>query len=766
MPQSFITISEALKQPRSRYFGIVYKNGCYTANDSMSFFGRKLPDSELTFDIANNTTLINVNMNGSLKHVNVYNGQYASDNIPGVWTCKDFRRTGPYAFELKIGEKRYDLGRDDIPYTTSLLDNLFPITEYRLDGVQAKLLAFAPVSADGTTRLRGVIYGLFLENQSKQNLDGDIILPSPDTEVGRLFSGADLCVRLLENDECSTSKKAVSFHLHPGQSTWVPVVIYPPDEQTFQLIKEKGSLHWLNETWTYYRNMLGRLKMENDPFAAEFYERAILQCSGSIAMNRYGAVVGSNWGTYPATEFTWNKDMYYSFLPLHAAEPGLFKQGILWFLEQGVRPLGNRYSGGITHSLSNSLSSVVMAGLYYQSTGDKEFFLEHPDIDLRLRQLLEETSRTRKQGGPWLFPSVWLSDAYSLGDYHTGSNVVAWSAFHFYARSVREVFGDTQTAERYQTIAAKIKVDLQRFNTAEGPFGLQYVEGVSTAGNTLRDEARKYTGEYADFGMQFIGFLTKDGFIDLFHHDGEESDTILMPVYGYASYDDPVYRHFMQFSLSPYNPTYNPESKGIQWGDHAACTFPGYMSGLGMIKDFDSLSGPEGYFTEVRKLTDVDGSLWWWPYLNGARYGDVIRHHNCGKCGWASGVYSALFVSQILGIVYDAPAKQLSFRPLQAAGSFTWEGLRLGSGLFDLTLHQKENVLEAIVTNYSIQPVNILVELPVGHSAKIRTYVNGKSTSSRVGKGYYNDSMTAIFKDILRHKESKSFIITAHLHSE
>ncbi|GJM75830.1 hypothetical protein HMSSN036_80460 [Paenibacillus macerans] len=187
---------------------------------------------------------------------------------------------------------------------------------------------------------------------------------------------------------------------------------------------------------------------------------------------------------------------------------------------------------------------------------------------------MEETLRTRKQDGPWLFPSVWLSDAYSLGDYHTGSNVVAWAAFRHYARIVREVFGDTETAERYRTIAARIKDDLQRLNTVEGPFGLQYTEGTSAGSDALKDDASRYASDYAGFGMQFIGHLTQDGSIDLFHHDGEESDTILMPLYGYAAYDDPAYRHYMQFSLSPHNPTYNPESRGIQWGDHAACTFP------------------------------------------------------------------------------------------------------------------------------------------------------------------------------------------------
>ncbi|NQX47778.1 hypothetical protein HQN87_20855 [Paenibacillus tritici] len=42
-------------------------------------------------------------MNGSIKNVTVYNDSYYSDDIPGVWMCKDFREAGPYAFRLELG---------------------------------------------------------------------------------------------------------------------------------------------------------------------------------------------------------------------------------------------------------------------------------------------------------------------------------------------------------------------------------------------------------------------------------------------------------------------------------------------------------------------------------------------------------------------------------------------------------------------------------------------------------------------------------------
>lgn len=747
MPHPFTTFSEALSQPRSLYFGVVYQDGKYTANDPVSFFGRKLPDPELTFDTGNNKTLVNVHMNGSIKNVTVYNGSYYSDNIPGVCMCKDFREAGPYAYKLELGGKYYNLGSDDLPYATSLLDNLFPVTEYQLEAAKATLLVYAPTSADGSKRLRGLVYGLLLENQSSQTLTGEITLPSADTLPDQLFSGPDFCVQVLGHQ--ADPDGIVSVVLAPGQTCWVPAIIYPAGDPCPRLVDEKGTLYWLNETWAYLRGITGQLKMDEDPFAAEFYERALLQCIGSLAMDSQDTLTGANWGTSPTTQFTWNKDMYYSLLPFHTAEPELFRQGMVWFLKHGVRLPGNRYEGGITHSLSNSLSSVVMAGLYYRSTGDKQLFLDQPEIHESICNLLEAMLLTRKEDEPWLYPSVWLSDAYSLGDYHTGSNVIAWTALFHYARIVEEVFSDTARAERYRTIAGRIREDLEQLATAQGPFGRQYTEGISRSGNKLKNSIKKYTGKYKDFGMQFIWNLVEEGQINLLHHDGEESDTILMPLYGYTSYDNETYKHYMQFSLSPHNPTYNPESRGIQWGDHSACTFPGYMNGMGMITDSASLSGEDGYLTRIRQLTDADGSLWWWPYNNGAAYGDVVRHNNCGKCGWASGVYTGLFVSDILGLAYDAPSRQLSFRPFSPSSSFTWDKVKLGSGYFSVAYRKTEDSVQATILNLCPVTITVITELRHDNAGKLKASASNGQDELNVQEELPARPDSRLFKKIL-----------------
>jgi hypothetical protein len=228
--------------------------------------------------------------------------------------------------------------------------------------------------------------------------------------------------------------------------------------------------------------------------------------------------------------------------------------------------------------------------------------------------------------------------------------------------------------------------------------------------------------------MRFVGPLVRDGHIDLLHHDGEESDTILIPHYGYASYDAPIYSNYMRFSMSGHNPVYNPESRGMQWGERAAATFPGYMNGLGLIRDVATLSGPEGYLTEIRKLTDVDGSLWWWPYYNDAAYGDIVRHHNCGKCAWASGVFASMFVSEILGLSFDGAARRLRFRPFSPSSAFEWVDFPLGERRFSASFRSADGAVEASLANHCDDDVAVEWLIPCADGSSVM--IDGRAACS------------------------------------
>ena len=96
-------------------------------------------------------------------------------------------------------------------------------------------------------------------------------------------------------------------------------------------------------------------------------------------------------------------------------------------------------------------------------------------------------------------------------------------------------------------------------------------------------------------------------------HDGEESDTTLLPIYGYASYDDLKYKNYTRFALTESNLFYSPQSKGIKWRslkeeERADATFPGYITGFANITNEEQMNGKQGYMTRIR-YTDCAG-LW------------------------------------------------------------------------------------------------------------------------------------------------------------
>ena len=48
-------------------------------------------------------------------------------------------------------------------------------------------------------------------------------------------------------------------------------------------------------------------------------------------------------------------------------------------------------------------------------------------------------------------------------------------------------------------------------------------------------------------------------------------------------------------------------------------TAPGYLKGICAGTSSADLFGEHGYLKEVRKVTDADGSIWWWSYGVGDR---------------------------------------------------------------------------------------------------------------------------------------------------
>jgi hypothetical protein len=721
------TINEFIAQSRSKLFYIERINGIYRMGDTVSQYNNNKDFKHLSFDISNNKVLANMGVQGTLKNISMYRNSYfancgpkagSSGGWPGVWVAKDNSSFGPYSFIVRVNEKRYDLDTVGWNFKTGLLDNLFPITELMAPEGRYKIsvIAYAPLSPDGSERIRGLVYGLLLENISDLTITGSVQLPKlfagerqqyrEDRNGWALFDPYDFEVSLADT---AVSRDSVDFKLEKGQSVWVPAVFSMLGDSALQQINAKTSLTCLTETRQYFRSIMGKMQTPQDPFLAAFYERQVMEAFGSIAMSAGGKIAGSNWGSYPTTRQIWMKDCFYSALPFMQLDPSLAKKLIYWFHEFGVRPKGTTQPGGVNHSIGLSVSSIILASQYYKYTGDTDFFTGDPALKKNWDAIMQELVLSRQDSSVWLFPSRFISDGPVDADYHTGSNVCAWTALTEYARLLKDIYHDPVNAERYASIAAKVHDAIMEKCTIDGPCGRQFIEG------TYRDGRKPPLAS-----------------------DGEESDITLMPFYGFLSYDNPVYLNYMKFSLSENNVIYEPKLHAITWFG-VSSTAPGYMKGICAGTNAAELFDEHGFYKEVRKVTDADGSIWWWCYgwateaVNGfdrakqvPRYGNLVRGVP-GKAGWFSGIYTAVFRSRFMGIAYDAPGKLLHFTPFSPSTGFMWHDLPVGDSRFTLYFNSSSTGIKAGITNSNHEAIRAEITIPVDQQGKnFRVSINGK----------------------------------------
>jgi hypothetical protein len=366
----------------------------------------------------------------------------------------------------------------------------------------------------------------------------------------------------------------------------------------------------------------------------------------------------------------------------------------------------------VNHSLSLSVASVVLGGLYYERTGDRAFFVGHPELKRSWDYLLDQLIASRAEDSAWLFKSRYISDGALEGDYHTGSNVVAWRALTAWSRLLEEVFGDAPRARRYAEVADKVRAAILATTVIDGPFGRQFIEGVDKAGKPPRMIS-----------------------------DGEESDTTLMPFYGLLPYDDETYLNSMRFAMSEHNEAYQPRVRAITWAgrpdtplaDRVPSTAPGYMKGIAFGNTKDDLFGEHGYYTEVRRVTDADGSVFWWPFGWNSNpptwdYDRPVRMDVPGKAGWFAGVHTALFISRYLGTSYDAPSRVLTFAPSPLLGDrFRWSELPIGNQQFTVSYEREGTVVRVTASGRSSQATRLEATLPVdGLGETVAVTIDGK----------------------------------------
>lgn len=588
--------------------------------------------SPLSFDISNNQIACSLDRFGALYRVCVNNGVVPlgeSSITGGVYTEKDLARGGGWRFRV---------GREFPSHVSvSLIANWVPEFRWSEGPLHVRQIVFAPVDVDDPAKSPRTLWIVFLiENRGSEAIDVPVVPPA----------GA----------RCSVSA-AETYRLDGGETKVVEAAISLDGDLTL----DDAPCESFGKTVAWRRASYGELTIADAPFFAESTVRAAETCRQSFVRLPSGRFGGGFMGSdIDARHGTWNKDTFYCLLGAGYSEPNLLADAIPFYFRWGLpakliaRGLA-RFPGGarITQSLSLAVAPLALAATYYRLTGDRDYFLRYPGFLERSAELCEEVVATRR-GDPFLFPSMFISNGDARGHYHTGSNVVAWYAFAGLGRLAAEVFGDRELGVRWTSLAERVRRDIDAFCAGPGPEGRQFYEGVY--------EDRTYVPG----------------------HDGEESDTTLMPFYGYCDSDDPRLIRHARTGLSPANPYYAEHLDGIWWHNHGGfrpATAPAWATGLAAARTLGELRLRLNRF---RELSDLDGSLWWWPY----RFGEtdrqaVLRGNGATKCGWASAVYLLRFVHDVLGIDVDVPERRIRLRPF-SPWDYEWKGAKLGTARFDL----------------------------------------------------------------------------------
>lgn len=675
-----------IKEAMHPYFHMIIENGKYKTKNKTSFYGEKALETGLTYDVSNQKTNAQINEFGGIQQLAFYQNNFLTEEKPGVWVNKQFTATQQLEISLKVNGQLINWNDSHHRVSIDLLHDSIPRIIHTFEDFCVYLVPFCPIL--GNKRLSMLAYNVWVENKGATPITVELL------EVP-LYQN-----KYSDQQNILISQSEPEIKQIPAQKIeqFIIAFVDPNCYEELLIFKEEDTTDWLTQTIAYYDHIFGNLTLD-DPYLSHLYNRSLYQTFASFGMNKENQVVGSSWGSYPVTNRIWNKDMYYSSLPFVLFDSELSQQTILWFSNYGVKFAGTKFPGGVQHSLSNSLSGTLLAALYFEYSNDLSFFKKHSEVLETSRKIVDEVLATHSTDDPYLFQSIWISDAFALGKYHTGSNICLWKACEGLG-NIYQALQENDLFEKYSVAATKIKAAILENMTVTGPFGEQFLEGIGDK-EKASYAVSHYQKPIIEQGLVFLTDVISDNKIDLLMHDGEESDTTLIPYYQFLDASDKRYLNTMKFAASSENPTYSSDIQGITWGDESGATFPGFITVL-----MGALDNEQQFYQrleELKKLADLDGSWWWWPYQLESNYGEVVRDFGCGKCGWAAGMFTTLFVTQYLGI--QKKKATVIIRP--RAKAYVWENAVLGDSRISVFYSQEE----IKIVNNRLEPQKFVVIL-------------------------------------------------------
>jgi hypothetical protein len=696
-----------INAPHSRFFGGRTSDTVFDRTRNGTVL---TPSTEAMFTQSNARVLIGQSANGTFRMIalptQVYPAPTSTGELglgPGMYHHFDVAMYAgdlSYRIALDEGSVPIDLDAEGCDNRTVYADHVFPLTRTRARDLEVALVGFAPVAADVAQAplapaplpgLAGAFYVLRLHNTGSTPIKGKIVLQAGDMLVGH-YEDAAPDLRDLKRPHVALRQQtliltrpegAVGVHLHDGKWTRLKAPfeaerafrLDPGEEAVFEThlamggtyadvmpviyaLHMRAALDWLNLTAGFWRTRLGQLSVdaENASEAAQIsrdiYLRCLLDNFNCLQTDAAGNLI-AHWQGAPSHGYgtVWGIDVEPTAVSIVHICPELARQAFVFFATRSRAP-----KAPSDHSVPILVAPIIIARQWLQVTGDVAFLQEHPEVIAVLGGIARDLLALQSAVEP-LFPSRFSSDGAVGRRYDYGTNVKAWYALDSMAYLLRHL-GRPDEADRYTSIAQDVRGAIGRTMVADGPFGPQ----ISGGTNLGEDPGTFYLLE---------GVL---------YYDGEDTSSMLAPVYGLCDFSDTHWVNYHRYARSLWCPNYDPEFGALRWspGEYGA----GALDGTGFFSRLGGTVTPAEMLEALTVLhqvvaDDVTGSVFWWPY--GLEYKRALT-----RCSQGQGAWAWQYLQQWLGLKVDAPSRTLTLAPRGLFCRVDWPGFASGENRFDL----------------------------------------------------------------------------------
>ena len=633
-----------------------------------------------------------------------------------------------YEFEMDNGLLLSAANQDSI---TEYTDYFLPTTTTKYPELEAKVFSFAPVMEKEALPLSSIhplpgpaalMFCVEVNNTAGCTLKGKVRLTFDQKFVnqfehyGKRFEDytqnpyraewdqkllilwhpeACAAVQMLgavNEGEASNPRIYVPFELKAGESrvfTTIVALTSGREEihRNLGIIYQHTALEWVNVTSDFWKDRLGTMVSgirENQEMGKKYSDmhiRFVLDNFNCLSFNENGDLL-TNWQGAPSHSLSrlWGIDIEPDVVSVMYAVPEVGPRAVEYLLKRN-RPRFSLYSD---HSMFFYIAPLLIAGKYLELTGDEEWFRSRPDVTKGLEAVYQGMLAHKHQEKA-LFSSHYASDLIVFKKYDYGANVQCYYALKAYCE-IQKAIGES--FEEAKTLLERMPGDMAECMEADGPFGRQI-----TGGNNLNEDPEK--------------FYIPD---DLYYYGGEDTATVLAPLYGLYEFDYEPYVNLHRFARSMFITNYDPEfrtMRELHFGMNPSAT--GCTLRLG------------GSYTRKEMLEtlqilydrlDETGSLFWWPR--------AYNKKRClTRCSQGQGAWVQQSVEQWYGLRMDGVNRVLTIKPQGLLSSYQLTGVRLGAFCFDICYEEKEGETNFSVINHNVDDIRLeLCVRPFGAAAE------------------------------------------------